>query len=238
MNWLSEEEQQVIRLFSAAAPEQESCGFVLSDGAVVSLANTAENTIEQFRIDPADYARLEPLGIRGVWHSHLELDAFSATDQQVMRADVLPWAVYCLRTDRFHQCDPLAVAPYVGRPFVYGIYDCYSLVRNYLAQEHDIHLPVWQRHTYGEWNERNFTPFDEEFPKYAKRLPSHLPLQDGDVVGMNLGSNSGHTDHIGIINSDRLLLHHLAEKESRVDVFGGIWQRQLRWVMRPVALWR
>ena len=237
MNWLSEEQKQVIRTLAAQEPGQECCGFAMQDGGVFMLPNIAHDQAAEFAIDPRDYARWEPLGIAGIWHSHLELDGFSPLDQQVLRGDDMPWAVYCLRTDRFHQCDPGVTAPYIGRPFVYGIYDCYSLVKDYLAHEHNIKLPAWERGEWGEWDTPEFKPFDMQYVHIGKRVPAYMPLQDGDILLMQLGTHKGHTDHVGVINEDLRLLHHLAEKESRVDVMGGLWQRQLRLAVRPNELW-
>lgn len=236
MALLSEGQKHVIRTMAAQNPDTESCGFIMEDGGLIMLPNIAHDQAGEFAIDPRDYAKWEPLGIAGVWHSHIELDGFSPLDQTVMRSDSLPWAIYCLRTDKFHECDPNWTAPYVGRPFVYGIFDCYSLVSDYLAHEHQVHLPLWDRGEYGEWNQPGFNPFDEEWAGIGKRVPSYSPLQDGDILLMNLGDHRGHTDHIGVINEDLRLLHHLAEKESRVDVMGGAWQRALRLAVRPNEL--
>ena len=134
MNWLTLSQQRDIQAFAAQVPDKELCGFVLENGTVVLCQNIAVDPHLQFEISPAEYAVYEARGIKGVWHTHLELDSFSPTDQMVMASDTLPWAVYCLRTDRFHQCDPTAKAPLLGRPFCFGVYDCYSLVSDKLAE--------------------------------------------------------------------------------------------------------
>lgn len=235
MNWLTERQRVEIQRFACASPDRETCGFVLSDGAVVDVLNVAEDPVERFEISPQDYLHADMLGIKGVWHSHLTLDAFSPLDQQVMASDDLPWAVYCLKTDRFHQCDPSAVAPLIGRPFCFGIYDCYSLITDKLA-ELGVELPAWPRGQYGEWNQPGFFPFDEQAesvgePVFDKRY------QEGDILLMNLGDYSGHSDHVGVFVDETHFLHHPAARESRIDRFGSWWERKTRLVLRPAALW-
>ena len=236
MNWLTLTQREEIRRLSAAKPEQEACGFVLQDGAVVEVVNVAHNTTQKFEISPSDYLCAEVAGIKGVWHSHLDLDAFSPLDQQVMAADTLPWAVYCLRTDKFHQCEPGVLAPLLGRPFCFGVYDCYSLVSDKLG-ELGVQLPEWPRQRYGEWNAPGFTPFDDEAANVGRAVRDGI-YQEGDILLMNLGDHQGHTDHVGVFVNDREFLHHPAERQSRVDRFGSWWERKTRLVLRPTALWK
>lgn len=235
MNWLTVTQRGEIRRLAAAKPEQECCGFVLEGGAVVEVANVANDPTERFEISPSDYLCAEVSGIKGVWHSHLALDGFSPLDQQVLSADTLPWAVYCLRTDKFHQCNPTAPAPLLGRPFCFGVYDCYSLVSDKLG-ELGVSLPAWPRGGYGEWNQPGFTPFDDEAAGVGRPVLDDV-YQEGDILLMNLGDHPGHTDHVGVFINDRQFLHHPAERESRVDRFGGWWKSKTRLVLRPAALW-
>jgi proteasome lid subunit RPN8/RPN11 len=241
MIWLTEEQQQAIRMFSAQNATEESCGFVMLDGEVVVVPNLVDpdKRIDRFAIDPADYARLEPHGIVGVWHSHVELDRFSEIDQEAMAADrELAWAVYCLRTDKLYQVDPSGIAPYLNRPFAYGVYDCYSLVSDYLAREHAVRLPPWNRGKFGEWDDAMFKHFDEQWLHYGRKVGKDTPLKSGDILLFNLGNNSGHTDHVGVFTQGGKFLHHLADRLSREDVWGDHWQRRLRLAIRPLKLWK
>lgn len=236
MNWLTLSQQRDIQAFAAQVPDEELCGFVLENGTVVLCQNIAVDPHLQFEISPAEYAIYEARGIKGVWHTHLELDSFSPTDQMVMASDTLPWAVYCLRTDRFHQCDPIATAPLLGRPFCFGVYDCYSLVSDKLA-ELGVTLPEWPRGDYGEWNTPAFSPFDTEANAVGRRVTDGI-YAEGDILLMNLGDHQGHTDHVGVFMSDRTFLHHPADKQSRIDTYGSWWKRKTRLVLRPYPLWK
>ena len=234
MHWLSESEQDKIRQLSLQHPSRESCGFVLQNGEVVSVDNVADNPTDEFAINPLTLARYED-HLKGVWHSHRQLAGFSPLDQQVLSSDTLPWAVYCMADNSFHQCDPTTTAPYEGRPYVFGVYDCYSLVVDYL-QELGVTLPKWKRGTWGEWNTPEFRPFDDEHHKIGKPVTAGA-YKKGDILLFNIGDYSGHTDHLGVFTSPKRFLHHPTSGVSRYQTFGGYWERRLNWVIRPNALW-
>lgn len=234
MNWLTINQQQAIRRHATAIPEVETCGFVLRDGTVVQVPNYSPEPADHFVIDPEDYAAYEELGIAGIWHSHLTNPGFSPTDQNVLRADNLPWAIYCLATDSFAQVNPSAPAPLLGRPFCYGIYDCYSLVCDYLS-ELGVAMPFWVRGSYGEWNTPEFVPFDEEHAGLGPVVDGET-YQPGDLLFMNLGDYKNHIDHIAVFNSSTTFIHHLADKTSRIDRFSSYWKPFVKCVIRPYQL--
>lgn len=235
MNWLTTEQKVVIKKAALSDPDNETCGFVLSDGTVVQCLNRAADPRDTFEISHVDYALYEPLGIKGIWHSHRTLNEFSPFDQQVIAADPMPWAVYCIAKDNFIECNPQTVAPLLGRPYVYGVYDCYSVVADKLAAL-GVKLPFWERGTYGEWNTPDFLPFDEQATTVGR--PVKDDYQPGDILLFNLGDFTEHTDHIGVFVTNSTFLHHPVSHASRVDRFGSWWKRKLRMVVRPHQLWK
>jgi len=237
MYWLTREQKAEIKRLALASPASETCGFVLDDGSVLEVPNSAEDPVNEFAIDPAIYAEHDQK-ISGIWHSHLELAGFSPLDQQVLATDDTPWAVYCMADDTWHECAPAmrTFAPLEGRPFVYGVYDCYSLVQDFLAKKRKVNLPDWERKDWGEWNTPSFTPFDVEWTNYGKRVTDGR-YQRGDILLLNLGDHRGHTDHVGVFTDSRHFLHHPSGMVSRLQTFGGYWERRLNWVVRPFALW-
>jgi proteasome lid subunit RPN8/RPN11 len=235
MDWLTACAKNQIQLFACETPEEEACGFVLKDNTAVRVQNIAADRSDQFAIDPKDYAFYDE-DILGIWHTHLEFPGFSELDQQVISTDELPWAVYCLSDNSWHQCDPRNTAPFEGRPFVFGVYDCYSLVSDYL-ETLEVKLPPWPRGSWGEWNTPLFTPFDEEGPKLGRLVKPGMQ-QAGDMMLMNLGDFPCHTDHLGVFVNGKQFLHHPASSVSRLQTFGGYWQRRLNLIIRPHELWK
>ena len=237
MFWLTRDQKAEIKRLALASPDRETCGFVLTDGTVLQVPNTADDPVNEFAIDPSVYAEHDQR-IGGIWHSHLKLAGFSPLDQQVLATDNTPWAVYCMADDTWHECDPemRAFAPLIGRPFVYGVYDCYSLVQDFLAKKRRIKLPDWERRQWGEWNTAGFDPFDREWKNYGKPVTTKN-YRAGDILLLNLGDHSGHTDHVGVFQNDKSFLHHPSGAVSRAQTFGGYWERRLNWVIRPFAKW-
>ena len=233
MNWLSDNEKQAIRQFASQEYTEETCGFVLHDGQVLQVPNGADDRVNEFSISPELFAEHEE-HIKGIWHTHLELAGFSQLDQQVISADVLPWAVYCLRNDSWHECDPTTVAPFQGRPFVFGCYDCYSLVSDKLATM-GVTLPDWKRGRWGEWNTPQFNPFDLEWKNYGKPVMNRR-YQAGDILLMTLGDYPGHSDHVGVMTDHKHFLHHPSNGISRSATLGSYYERRLNWVVRPFSL--
>lgn len=235
MNWLTIDQQAAIRQLACASPEAETCGFVLTSGDVAQVPNTSSDPASYFSIAPEDYAAYEELGIAGVWHSHLSDPEFSPTDQNVLRADDLPWAIYCLATDTFSQVNPGAPAPLLNRPFVYGVYDCYSLVCDYLS-ELGVNMPAWGRGPWGEWNKPDFVPFDNEARNQGPEVVDEI-YQAGDLIFFNLGDYENHIDHIAVFNSPTTFIHHLSQKKSRIERFSSYWKAHVKCVIRPQQLW-
>lgn len=233
MNWLTPGQQQQIKKLACAKHDQETCGFVLTTGAVIEVPNTAADPVNEFAIAPTVYAKHDSQ-IKGIWHSHLDLAGFSPLDQQVMGQDTLPWAVYCLADSSWHQCDPTTVAPFEGRPFAFGHYDCYSLISDYL-RDLGVNLPQWNRGSWGEWNTPLFTPFDDNAKKVGQSIKVGKQ-QRGDILLLNLGDYPQHTDHVGVFTSSRQFLHHPSGGVSRLQTFGGYWERRLNWIIRPHEL--
>lgn len=234
MNWLTIEQQHAIRRLAAASPESEICGFVLTSGDVAQVPNVSPEPANRFAIDPEDYAAYDELGIAGIWHTHLTEPGFSPLDQDVLRTDTLPWAIYCLASDTFSQVNPNAPAPLLGRPFCYGVYDCYSLVCDYLA-ELGVPMPTWVRGPYGEWNTPDFLPFDTEGPTLGPEVVNE-DYKQGDLLFLNLGDCKNHIDHIAVFNSATTFIHHLADRPSRIDRFSTYWKPHLKFVIRPHQL--
>lgn len=136
--------------------------------------------------------------------------------------------------------DSLERPPLIGRPFVHGIWDCYSLVRDAfeLGQKGMAaqgfrdwpHPPIempdvprddawWTKgqNLYIDWlKPAGFVQIDEE------------QARPGDGFFMKIRSDV--LNHAGLLIDDNTILHHLPTRLSRREN-GGIWFRQIEmWV--------
>ena len=220
-------QENSIRAYSTTSLVEEACGFIFEDGDVARCFNAHPDPAKAFRIDEQTYWHAEERGIRAIWHSHATHDGFSPTDQAAVRADRIPWIVFCLLTNAFHTVDPTERGPLIGRTFSYGINDCYSLVSDALWLHHHIELPAWPRADYGEWTRPDFTVFDEQVTQHCRQVGAER-LLSGDIVFLG----RDHTCHIGVIDATGGLLHHPVGKRSRVDFYGEFWQAKTRSIWR------
>ena len=100
--------------------------------------------------------------------------------------------------------------PYEGRPYIYGLMDCYTLFKDWYEKELKINIP-WNIHRpYGWWEQRSSLYF--EYMKQAGFANQSGVMQRGDVILFSLGGSV--TNHVAIYLGNGEILHHLGGKFS------------------------
>ena len=176
--------------------------------------NLAITSHQEFILNPEDYVKADNLGeITAVVHSHPTTPPTpSQADRISCEHSKLPWHIVNPKTGEWGECIPEGYVPeLLGRPWVWGVTDCWSLVVDWYAQEKGIKLKDYAR---------NMTPqeFLENplFEDYAWRtgfreLRAEEKLEAGDVLLMSIMHPT--LNHVAIFLGD-MVLHHLADRLS------------------------
>jgi proteasome lid subunit RPN8/RPN11 len=203
---------------------REACGLVIiKNGKQVYKAckNLARGT-DQFIIDPEDYAKADDDGeIIAVIHSHPNLSAKpSQADLVSCEASGLPWFICGIPSEQWEYLEPKGyVAPLVGRQWAHGVLDCYSIIKDWYLQERNIELLDFERSD--EWWKIGGNLYLDNFEKAGFRKITKEELQEGDVILMCIYSTV--PNHGAIYLGDGLILHHVQNRLSTRDVYGGYW---------------
>jgi proteasome lid subunit RPN8/RPN11 len=196
---------------------RESCGLLLNvkgKERYYPCHNLSITDNQCFIIDPEDYVKADNIGeIIGVVHSHpITPPEPSEADKISCEQSKLPWYIVNPNTEQWGYCEPCGYrAPILGREWVWGVTDCWSLVRDWYRDEKQIILRDWTRPTTPEEFLR-----DPMFERCAWRtgfreLRSDEKLENGDLLFMSILGNG--LNHVAIfLNGD--VLHHLADRLS------------------------
>ncbi len=193
--------------------------------------NIAATPSEHFILHPEDYAAAEDDGeIIAIVHSHPATPpAPSAADQLSCNATGLPWVIINPKTEQWGYCAPKDLElPYVGRQFVFGIVDCYALVRDWYRREWGLMLDDFNRSD--RFWERGENLYLDNYKSQGFHQVPMEELQYGDLILMQLGAVL--PNHGAIYIGDQLILHHVQGRLSSRDVYGGYYVKSTAMVLR------
>ena len=176
-----------------------------------SLAITSH---QHFILNPEDYVKADNLGeITAIIHSHpVSTPEPSQADKVSCEQSKLPWYIVNPTTEEWAYVEPTGYeAPLLGRQWVWGVTDCWSLVVDYYKKEKGIILKDYERTMTAD----EFL-FDPLFESYAWRtgfreLRPDEKLKEGDVLLMSIMYPT--LNHVAIFLGD-MVLHHLADRLS------------------------
>ena len=196
---------------------EESCGLLLNikgKQRYYPCHNLSAQLEEYFILDPEDYIKASNLGdITAIIHSHPDTPPVaSQADKMSCEHTKLPWYIVNPKTETWGYYEPCGYkAPLLGRPWVWAVTDCWSLIVDWYKEERGIELLDYERPTRIE----EFTD-DPVFERYLpsrgfRLLRPEEPLKNGDVLAMSIMGKG--LNHVGIF-LDGDVLHHSADRLS------------------------
>lgn len=216
--------QQAIAKEARQTAPEECCGLIVN-GKLVPCKNASSSPLSQFTISAEDYAKAVELGeVEGLYHSHVEgLRGFSLPDIAACKQSNLPWTVFHLPSGDFFYADPTGNAPYIGRQWIYGIHDCYGILRDFYGREFGVALDDFKRGEELEWENKGWTMFVDNYAKQGF-YEIEKPEQKGDFLLMQIAAPS--PNHAGVMSGDsNSFYHHLMGRLSEKSVYGGYWAK-------------
>lgn len=220
--------EDAIRHFRECYP-REGCGLFLATG-FKAIENIATDPEQEFEMPEDTLAIYDPIAII---HSHPNGPDFpSAADMQCQPITAVPWCIVSLTEETVQEPvwfgDELPVMPLLERPFIYGVFDCFTVIRDFYRLERNIVLEDIPR-DWGWWDEGKEVYLDnfqrlgfEEFD------PNEKEIQVGDCFMMRLQSRS--VNHAGIYVGNGLIIHHAYGSLSHRASL-QLWARRIdRWV--------
>tara|TARA_Y100001973_G_C5175142_1_gene321448 strand:+ start:350 stop:1051 length:702 start_codon:yes stop_codon:yes gene_type:complete len=196
---------------------KESCGLLLNirgKEQYFPCRNLSMTAHQCFIIDPEDYVRADNTGdITAIVHSHpVTQPVASEADKISCEESNLPWHIVNPKTETWGYYEPCGYKPdLIGQPWVWGISDCWSLVRRYYKEKLNIELRDWERPTTPE--EFINDPMFERCAKATgfRELKNDENLKNGDLLFMSILANG--LNHVAIF-LDGDVLHHLTDRLS------------------------
>lgn len=226
-------------------PTIESCGLVLeiSSGLIVEpCKNISEFPRHHFLISSEEQREKEFKGkLVGFYHSHTTDTDFSWLDKAVSEATKLTCFLYKIPSGELSEHHPNGwKAPYLGRQFVPGIFDCTVLVQDYYKKELNVCLPnLNHKYRYNPISDMEilktwgYSEGNKELTDYflnngfvLVEKPHHH-----DVILMR-GVHVKCPIHCLIYLDGGRILHHPSKSESKTEVYDRAHQKLTSCILR------
>jgi proteasome lid subunit RPN8/RPN11 len=206
---------------------------VLINGKFHPCVNTSPIPGQTFRVAAEELGALEvwhgPL--QAMLHSHPVISSSppkwdprwpSTRDMDDWLKGSIPWGI--VSTEGENVSDPVWLdeanpEPLLGREFIHGINDCYSIIRDWF-KEQGVLLPNYARGM--EWWNRGLDLYWQNFKDAGFSVIKREEVQVGDVALMQVRSPV--VNHAAIVTGNNEILHHLFHRLSCNDRL-DTWER-------------
>ena len=221
----------------------EACGLVVGE-EYFPCQNVAPDPMNNFEISIKEHLFHMAKGtIRACVHSHPAVNGEtpvygpSKLDMRSQLDAAIPFALVVTdgvtTTDVYCWGDQLPIPPLIGRRFVHGITDCYSLIRDVYRAGKDlctqqqidwpfapVTLPEVPRDD--KWWHGDADLYLDHFAGFGFKQIPHADVMPGDVFMARVRSKR--INHGGVMTGKGRVLHHLAGRLSMRDT-SSLWAK-------------
>ncbi len=215
MNLSPETVSAICEYAKSRYPEEMVCAIV--DGAFVPMANIATDPQKDFAVDPVVFMEILDTGkLEAIVHSHPSMEevGISLADMRSQASGNIPWGVLGTdgkaTTEIYWWGNGAPERDLLGRPFVHGIYDCYSLIRDFFKKGYDIDLPDYPRQI--DWWHGGQNMYLDLYTQAGFVPIRSEEVKQGDVFLAQIRSPV--PNHGGVVLSGGLILHQLQNRVS------------------------
>lgn len=224
-----EEVYMAIKEICRSYPNVESCGVVTRIAKKYNLYHLDNLSKKPDRHFICEFSKPEKETLLFSFHSHSS-GGPSRADKIASDKLNLQTIVYSIQEDKFyeHSPNPQSVV-YVGRPFIPGSLDCFSLVVDYYKKEYNLSIPnIDHPIRYEKW-ERIIQNPTAMYAKYKTdvNLVEHTLInagfakvkqpERGDILLFKLIKDA--VTHIGVYIGGNNYLHHPADTKSLISPY-------------------
>ena len=210
--------------YAQTSPFREVCGLVVD--STFYPCNNISTDDNSFVIDPIDYIKYSSLGkIEYICHSHLGKSS-KATPSDIYSANksTVPWVIYAVESDSFTTYTPnSSTVELLGRPYHFGVLDCFSIISD--IYESELGIIINRPFVLSEeWFKHEVNYFEDHALENNFFKVKDNSLNKYDVILFKAG-NSKVPNHSGVKYDGNTFIHHVFNRLSTREIFGGYWNK-------------
>lgn len=203
------------------SPYRESCGVIVVDNTKLKWIPCENVAVKDndFVINARDYASiLLRYRVYAIVHNHINYPPIPSTNDITYCNELaVPFIIFNSATMEKHVLYPNQMN-LIGRPYIFGIYDCLSVAMDWYAVNRKI---TFNRGEYEDtwWKKGKDYLTASELKKWGfKRI---LEPFEGDIVLFRMGALV--PNHIGVLLKDDTFLHHAENRLSTIESLYPLW---------------
>ena len=230
---LTELQTNLIKEATLLVYPEEMCGILTKD-SFIQVKNIAEEPTKAFRMHPLELAKIcKDETILAIVHSHcrnaripevFDTRTPSLADMEGQKLGTVPWLI--VATEGMSVTTPLQIPRignnnYIGRPFIWFIHDCYTLIQDFYKFELGIDLP---NHT-PEHDFKELRYFSNLFDNFLMAYGFEelevrgTELKKGDLLLVN--NLGGVRNHLAVFDGEALYHQDMLSVKVPSSTFAG-----------------